>query len=80
MVQIILRLPTVLNRTGLSRSTIYNKVSLGDFPLPISLGPRAIGWLESDVDAWLEAQIGKSRPLIPKAHETVMSDRNSTDR
>lgn len=57
----ILRLPGVKNRTGLSRSTIYLKISEGKFPLPISLGERAVGWLESDIDAWLSAQVEKSR-------------------
>ncbi len=57
----ILRLPGVKSRTGLSRSTIYLKVSEGKFPLPISLGERAVGWLESDIDDWLNGQIEKSR-------------------
>jgi len=57
----ILRLPGVKSRTGLSRSTIYLKISDGKFPLPISLGERAVGWLESDIDAWLSAQVEKSR-------------------
>jgi prophage regulatory protein len=61
MTKVILRLPTVQNRTGLSRSSIYLKVSEGRFPKPISLGVRAVGWLESDVDAWLSGRIEESR-------------------
>ena len=61
MTKVILRLPTVQNRTGLSRSSIYLKVSEGRFPKPISLGVRAVGWLESDVDAWLAGRIEESR-------------------
>ena len=59
----ILRLPGVKSRTGLSRSTIYLKISDGKFPLPISLGERAVGWLESDIDTWLSAQVEKSRKV-----------------
>ena len=57
----ILRLPTVKTRTGLSRSTIYLRVAEGRFPKPISLGARAVGWLDSEIDAWLANQIELSR-------------------
>lgn len=61
MANTILRLPTVKARTGLSRSTIYLRVSQGTFPKPITLGVRAVGWLESEIDEWLAQQIAKSR-------------------
>lgn len=57
----ILRLPAVKARTGLSRSTIYRRISNGDFPRPVSLGGRAVGWLESEIDEWLAEQIESSR-------------------
>jgi prophage regulatory protein len=57
----VLRLPAVKSRIGLSRSMIYDLVSKGSFPSPISLGPRAVGWLESEVDAWLSRRIQRSR-------------------
>lgn len=57
----ILRLPAVKSRTGLSRSTIYLRVKEGTFPSPISLGARAVGWVESDIQHWLEEQIKSSR-------------------
>lgn len=57
----ILRLPAVKLRTGLSRSTIYLRVGQGSFPAPISLGARAVRWLELEVDSWLAAQINLSR-------------------
>ena len=57
----ILRLPAVKARTGLSRSTIYLRVSEGAFPKPVSLGGRAVGWVESDIDEWLARQIERSR-------------------
>jgi prophage regulatory protein len=55
----ILRLPSVKARTGLSRSTIYLRMSEGSFPTPVSLGARAVGWIESDVDFWLSALSAK---------------------
>ena len=53
----ILRLPTVKARTGLSRSTIYQRVAEGTFPTPINLGDRAVGWLEAEIEAWISALI-----------------------
>ncbi len=60
----ILGLKDVMQRTGLSRSTIYQRMSEGTFPESISLGDRAIGWLESDIDAWLRQQIAASRVRV----------------
>ncbi len=57
----ILRRPQVQARIGLSRSTLYNRIRTGAFPAPISLGGKAVGWIESEVDAWLNAQIQESR-------------------
>jgi len=57
----ILRLPEVKNRTGLGRSTIYNLVSDGTFPKPVNLGSRSIGWVEDEVDTWIENRISESR-------------------
>ncbi len=57
----ILRRKQVEARTGLSRSTIYDRMKAGTFPAPISLGAKAVGWIESEIDAWLNAQIEKSR-------------------
>ena len=57
----ILRLRSVTARTELSRSCIYRFVTLGKFPKPIRLGPRAVGWLEAEVEAWIEKRIAESR-------------------
>ena len=57
----ILRLPSVKARTGLSRSTIYLRVSDGSFPSPISLGARSVGWVESDIEEWISHKIRQSR-------------------
>ena len=56
-----LRLPEVLARTGLSRSTIYVRLDQGRFPRPVSLGGRAVGWIEAEVDEWIRQRIAESR-------------------
>lgn len=61
MATAILRLPAVKARTGLSRSTIYLRAGQGEFPKPISLGARAVGWLEADIEAWLARQVERTR-------------------
>lgn len=53
----ILRLPDVKQKTGQSRSTIYDKVQRGEFPAPVKIGERAVGWVESEVDSWVKARI-----------------------
>tara|TARA_B100000886_G_C20257908_1_gene421595 strand:- start:328 stop:531 length:204 start_codon:yes stop_codon:yes gene_type:complete len=60
MSKFILRLPAVIRKTGLSKSTIYFKMSLDEFPRPIRLGARSVGWLEADIDHWLEARISET--------------------
>jgi prophage regulatory protein len=64
MTHTILRLPAVKTRTGLSRSTIYLRVSQGTFPRPVSLGGRAVGWVEAEVQEWLQRQIEASRKAV----------------
>lgn len=57
----ILRLSAVKGRTGLSRSTIYARIKQGTFPSPIRLGARAIGWVERDIDNFLDQLVSKAR-------------------
>jgi prophage regulatory protein len=64
LVTSILRLPDVQKRTGLSRSTIYLRISEESFPKPISLGGRAVGWIEHEVDEWLNEKIKASRESV----------------
>ena len=53
----IQRCPRILERTEWSRSTLYLKVQKGEFPRPIKLGQRSVGWIKSEVDEWLESRI-----------------------
>jgi prophage regulatory protein len=61
MPETILRLPAVKARIGLARSSIYHLISQGRFPRPIALSLRSVGWLESEVNEWLAAQVARSR-------------------
>lgn len=56
-----LRLPEVKTRTGLSRSTIYALIGQSKFPRHIPLGLRCVGWLESEIDAWIETRAASRR-------------------
>lgn len=64
---VMLRLRDVLNRTGLSRSTIYNKLDASSphydekFPRQVRLGSGAVRWIESEIDLWLEKCVVSSR-------------------
>lgn len=52
----IQRLAGVKRRTGIGRSSIYSGIKAGTFPAPVHLGPRAVGWLDSDITAWIESR------------------------
>lgn len=54
---VILRRPEVEARTGLRCSTIYDGIKADTFPAPIQLGPKSVGWLESEINAWLAARV-----------------------
>ncbi|MGC6399502.1 helix-turn-helix transcriptional regulator [Sphingomonas sp. FW199] len=53
----ILRLPKVLERTGLSRATLYRKIRRGTFPKQIKIAERCSGWRESAINEWLHNPI-----------------------
>jgi prophage regulatory protein len=57
----LLRLPEVKATTGLSKSTIYARISEGTFPKQISLGPRLVVWVESDIQNWISEQVSAAR-------------------
>lgn len=59
--QILLRLPEVRARTGLSRSSIYAFIARGDFPAPVSLGARAVAWPSDAISAWIAARVASAR-------------------
>lgn len=53
----ILRLKEVINITGLSRSTLYDRITQGEFPSSISLGGNTVGWVEHEVTNWIQERI-----------------------
>jgi prophage regulatory protein len=57
----LLRLPQVLDRTGLSRTTLYLRISEGEFPKQVSLGARSVAWVEASVEDWISRRISDSR-------------------
>jgi prophage regulatory protein len=59
MLRRILRLPQVVEATGERRSTIYKRISEGEFPKPVKLGAKSVGWVEDEIAAYNEARIAQ---------------------
>lgn len=59
--QILIRKGAVLERTALSNTSLYRLIAKGEFPKPIKLGPRAVAWVEGDIQKWIESRIAASR-------------------
>lgn len=57
----MLRLPDVIDRTKLCRSTIYSMIAQSKFPRQVALGERAVGWRKSDIDEWIRSRIDAVR-------------------
>ena len=60
----ILRLKQVAEITGLKRSSVYDRIADGLFPIQFPLGGRAVGWLASEVESWINSQVAASRSQI----------------
>lgn len=58
---VVIRLPEVIRRTGHPRSTLYNLVARKQFPQPIKLGVRAVGWVETEVSDYITHRIAEHR-------------------
>lgn len=54
----ILRIRTVLHRTGLSRSTLYRKIQEGTFPRQVQISVHGAGWRESAINGWVADPAG----------------------
>ena len=52
-----LRLPSVIDKVGLSRSQIYKLIQQGDFPEPVKIGPKISVWIEEKLEVWMDAQV-----------------------
>jgi prophage regulatory protein len=53
----LLRCESVTAKTGLERSAIYQRMQRGEFPKQVRLGPKSVGWLESEIDAWIAERV-----------------------
>ena len=72
----IQRIPAVKSEAGLSRSTIYLRISQGLWTKPVSLGPRAVGWPSNEIEALNAARIsGKSDSQIQELVQTLHTKR-----
>jgi len=56
----LLRLPEVRALVGLSTTTIYTRMSRGEFPKPISLGGRLVAWVQADIQTWIDEKISQT--------------------
>jgi prophage regulatory protein len=52
--EILLRKPAVLERTGMTNSTLYYFINEGSFPKPVKLGKRTVAWKKSEIDEWID--------------------------
>jgi prophage regulatory protein len=50
----ILRIRDVMAKTGLSQSQVYELIARSEFPMQLKLGPKAVGWVESEIEAWIK--------------------------
>ena len=52
-----LRLPSVIDKVGLSRSQIYKLIQQGAFPEPVKIGPKISVWIEEKLEVWMDTQV-----------------------
>ena len=75
----ILRIQQVLDETGKTRTRFYADVAVGLFPRPVSLGPRAVGWPDYEIQAIVKARIAgwtddQVRSLVQRLHDQRLQD------
>jgi prophage regulatory protein len=78
-----LRMERLVDKVGLSRATIQDKVSAGEFPAPITLGGRAVGFLSIEVDKWMDEHVAASRrngPAMRAARTPIAAQRAHEER
>ena len=61
MQQTFLRLPKVIDATGRSKVSIYSDIKAGKFPAPIKIGPRAVAWVSTDIEQWINGRISAAK-------------------
>jgi prophage regulatory protein len=73
----IIRLRTVLTRTGLSRSTMYRKIAEGTFPAQVKISINGAGWYESEINRWIADPVGWSEN---RQLQQIVKRRSNVDR
>lgn len=66
----IIRLRTVLDRTGLSRSTVYRKIAEGTFPSQVRISVHGAGWRESAINRWIADPVGYREEISDQVAQT----------
>ena len=66
----IIRLRTVLDRTGLSRSTVYRKIAEGTFPSQVRISVHGAGWRESAINRWIADPVGYREEITNQVAQT----------
>lgn len=56
----LIRRSEVIQRVGLCKASIYNRMNAGQFPRPISIGGGRVAWLESDIDTWITERLAEA--------------------
>ncbi|KAF1717913.1 transcriptional regulator [Pseudoxanthomonas yeongjuensis] len=57
----LIRLPEVIARCGVGRTTIYEMINRVEFPAPVKIGPRSSAWPQNEVDRWIEDRIAERK-------------------
>jgi prophage regulatory protein len=71
MVDTVLRRADVERATGLRTSSLYERIAAGTFPRPIKINARSVGWLASEVDAWVHERIAERDAAHPPARQAA---------
>ncbi|MFG6139065.1 helix-turn-helix transcriptional regulator [Halomonas sp. B23F22_10] len=65
----LVRRPEVLRRCAISNSTLHRLINAGDFPAPIQISPRAVAWVASEIDRWIDQRIEDSHRVTSSERE-----------
>ena len=57
----LMRMPDVINMTGLPRSTIYLKMKHNEFPQQVRISSRSVAWIESEIQSWINNSVSKRK-------------------
>jgi prophage regulatory protein len=78
---VLLRRPDVQQRTGLSRSSLYNLIKEGRFPRPVQISDRSVAWVSDDIDSWINTQIknGQTSAIGERIKSTYLRNLKELD-